>query len=183
MNKFYNLYSGILLGLTVSIWVLLFKHGSIQRFDTHQWIVLILLSVLAVIIIFTLQYARHSEQKGKTKERLESIMNRGWVKELKVGDKVIRAFIGQRMPMKVTAIDTFITVTVDEPEEVTQAKLKRANDLLIKAKFIQEHEVPDLSLPYWTFHRETGMEVDEELEWDGVNKTGSYLIKYDSKLN
>lgn len=28
----------------------------------------------------------------------------------------------------------------------------------------------------WTFHRETGAEIDEDLGWDGVTVTGSYLL-------
>lgn len=28
---------------------------------------------------------------------------------------------------------------------------------------------------YWDFHPDTGCEVDEDLGWDGVTKTGSYL--------
>lgn len=28
----------------------------------------------------------------------------------------------------------------------------------------------------WTFHRDTGAEVDEELGWDGVTVTGSVLV-------
>jgi hypothetical protein len=29
----------------------------------------------------------------------------------------------------------------------------------------------------WTFHRETGLEIDMRFEWDGVTKTGSFLTK------
>lgn len=28
----------------------------------------------------------------------------------------------------------------------------------------------------WKFRRDTGAEVDEDLNWDGITKTGSYLI-------
>ena len=29
----------------------------------------------------------------------------------------------------------------------------------------------------WTFHRDTGCEVDPELGWDGITSTGSFLTK------
>lgn len=32
----------------------------------------------------------------------------------------------------------------------------------------------------WTFHRETGCEVDEVLGWDGVERTGSFLVAEDA---
>ncbi len=27
----------------------------------------------------------------------------------------------------------------------------------------------------WTFHKETGAEIDEDLGWDGITTTGSYI--------
>ncbi len=38
--------------------------------------------------------------------------------------------------------------------------------------------------PFWEFNRNTGMEIDEDLKWDGVNTTGSYLDPdYEAKNN
>jgi len=40
-------------------------------------------------------------------------------------------------------------------------------------------ESPDGEVPLeegWKFRRENGAEVDEDLGWDGVTKTGSYLV-------
>jgi hypothetical protein len=30
-------------------------------------------------------------------------------------------------------------------------------------------------IPEWTFNATTGLEIDESLHWDGINRTGSYL--------
>lgn len=27
----------------------------------------------------------------------------------------------------------------------------------------------------WTFNKHTGLEIDEDLGWDGISKTGSYI--------
>lgn len=33
----------------------------------------------------------------------------------------------------------------------------------------------------WTFHRETGGEIDADLEWDGIHRYGSVIRKYNGQ--
>lgn len=49
----------------------------------------------------------------------------------------------------------------DPPQEVGPLKVTAIDQLI--------HCGP------WTFHKETGFEVDPDMGWDGITKSGSYL--------
>ena len=72
-----------------------------------------------------------------------------WLMSLKVGDVVTRLLAGE-IPVKIT-----ITSVDDE---------------FIHANPFGPNEEG------WKFRRSNGAEVDEELGWDGITMTGSYLI-------
>ena len=77
------------------------------------------------------------------------------LQSLKVGDFVERALGGTvLMKMKVVDItDRIVCINIPKKGE------------------------PDFGPADWEFHKETGAEIDEDLGWDGVNITGSYLTK------
>jgi hypothetical protein len=76
---------------------------------------------------------------------------------IKVGDHMTRVLGGVvKMPVTVGAIDS-IRVWVGAGHAHIDADNAVQNG--------------------WCFLRSTGGEVDDDLKWDGVTKTGSYLIK------
>lgn len=74
---------------------------------------------------------------------------------LKVGDFVERS-LGGTVPMKMKVIGI--------------------NERIICVNILEEGDI-DFGPTDWEFHRETGAEIDEDLGWDGITITGSYLTK------
>lgn len=96
---------------------------------------------------------------------------REWLYSLDVGDRVVRWIAGTTkgaiaMHMIVSArTETLITVVPAQSNEHLAAKAHAERAM-----------GSDLGhMLYWTFHPQTGAEIDEDLGWDGVRLTGSVL--------
>lgn len=77
-------------------------------------------------------------------------MNRTDFKDLKIGDELIRSLGGVMMVVVVGYIDDKVFKVGSKDGTISW----------------------DIG---WTFNKETGLEIDEDLGWDGVTKTGSYI--------
>jgi hypothetical protein len=95
--------------------------------------------------------------------------------KLKPGDLVKRNLSGVPIIHRVKEVtdDTIILVPRDSQEEVDRKAIEAAERLGLPREFI-----PVGQMPTWTFNRHNGLEIDEDLGWDGVTKTGSAITGF-----
>jgi hypothetical protein len=94
---------------------------------------------------------------------------------MKVGDNVVRNLAGGLIPGTIVREDDahwyFEANNLPSPKEVN-AHLKPFFDKM----GLDYPELPeDHYTPYWKFLKTTLHEVDEEIGWDGITKSGSYI--------
>ncbi len=91
-----------------------------------------------------------------------------YLASLKPGDKATRILGGRViLPVIVHSIEKDkIVVIADDPQW---------KERIIEMAKTMEIPLSEVTLPTWDFHPTTGAEIDEDLGWDGVTKTGSYL--------
>jgi len=92
--------------------------------------------------------------------------------ELEVGD-IVERFLAGIVGIKCIVIrrdDKIITVSVPRSKEEVLKEIRQTLQALGLLN------VPEFSqMPEWDFNAETGLEIDEDLKWDGVTYSGSYL--------
>jgi hypothetical protein len=109
---------------------------------------------------------------------MKNPLNKEQLASLEVGDIVERALAGLvLLETRIVSIsDTLITVEPNETLEKVTADVKKGAEIV-------GHEAPQsVEMPTWTFSKETGGEIDEDLGWDG-KRTGSYLCAILKKHN
>ena len=100
--------------------------------------------------------------------------------QIKVGDKLIRLLGGEvECKVYVSSIDetnnTFQVMVDDETAEEQRKKIQGlAHALGYNLPFLTD----EMSLPSWTFNLSTGLEIDEDLGWDGKTYTGAYIKEF-----
>lgn len=106
-----------------------------------------------------------------TKEQLE---------DLDVGDRVIRMLRG-RVAINMIVINRtpeMIETQIDNSREPSAVEyMKSKPELMERFKSVgyKDEDANPNNEPVWTFNASTGGEIDRELGWDGVEKSGSYL--------
>lgn len=79
--------------------------------------------------------------------------------DIKEGDTFTRMLAGT-IPMKLKVVKVTDTIITGQATERSP---------------LVDRVFPNSELPCWTFLRATGAEIDLELNWDGISRTGSYI--------
>lgn len=106
--------------------------------------------------------------------------------KIEIGDTLTRVLGGSiEIPVVVASIDienNVFSVGTKESKEETIKGIEKGREFVER---ILGNKIPisdNFPLPTWDFNLSTGLEIDEDLGWDGVKTTGSYILEFYPQL-
>jgi len=99
---------------------------------------------------------------------------------LQVGDRVIRYLSDRAVSMAMVVAskkDGIITCGPVEDSAIIKERIVAAARWAGMSDLQINEIMADTKLPTWDFLEATGAEVDEDLGWDGITKTGSWICE------